>query len=125
MTRGYANIRIGSKVEFQISKDYRPRDSEIVGEKAINVTAVGGGPCDGGFQFTGKVTKWDKGRLIIEGEEGKEYHATRRQVESYRRLREGDEVEFEKPIRDKDDASAPAPNVNEAHYIVKIGGSWD
>jgi len=66
------NIKVGSKVEFEVKKGDK-------GDLAVNVTAVGGGPCEGGFQLQGKITKWE---VVIEGNDGEIYLATKRDVEA-------------------------------------------
>lgn len=97
----HQNVKVGSKVEFELES----RDNKK--PQAKSVTAVGGGPCEGGFQMKGKLTKWE---VFIEGEDGEMYFAKKRDVESTSLARaaasqSGIEVQFDtKDNQDKEDS---------------------
>lgn len=46
----YRNIKLGSKVEFVIKKN-----DESSRDRAVEVTAIGGGECEGGLQCFGNT----------------------------------------------------------------------
>jgi len=107
----HQNVKVGSKVEFTL-------DTEKKKPSASNVTAVGGGPCEGGFQKKGQLTKWE---VFIEGEDGEMYFAKKRDVESTSLARaaasqNGIEVQFDtKESHDKDSDKKLAA------YIIATG----
>merc|ERR1711879_716173 len=48
---GFKNAKAGSKVEFNVQSGEK-------GDSAVNVTAVGGEPCEGGMEMQGTVNSW-------------------------------------------------------------------
>jgi len=101
------NIKVGSKVQFEVEKGDK-------GDFAVNVTAVGGGPCEGGFQLEGKITRWE---VVIEGDDGETYFATKGNVESTS-FGAGRRVQFDINPDENGDKKLAA-------YIIKTGESAD
>jgi len=101
------NIKVGSKVQFEVEKGDK-------GDFAVNVTAVGGGPCEGGFQLEGKITRWE---VVIEGDDGETYFATKGNVESTS-FGAGRRVQFDINPDENGDKKLAA-------YIIKTGESDD
>jgi len=109
---GHKNAKSGSKVEFHIQTGEK-------GASAVNVTAVGGGPCEGGTQFQGTVRSWldEKMYGFIQGDDGNDYFAGDRDVWLEAGvLTPGERVQFD--VKYKEDGRC------QATFINSIGGEY-
>jgi len=105
--------KVGSRVEFHV-------DETDKGPKAVNVRAIGGGPCPGGRQKKGTVVKWIDNRgfgfIKVDGaaSDDEDVFAMDKELwEEAGRLNSGDRVEFD--IRTKQNGKLAAT------YITKEG----
>lgn len=96
--RGDKNVKVGSRVEFDVVSDKKER-----GDKACNVTAIGGNYVEQGRSL-GIVKEWHtfSGTGIITAEDGTgDIEAFARDVwQESTKLNEGDRVEYD-PLEDK------------------------
>jgi len=109
---GFKNAKTGSKVEFQVQSGEK-------GDSAVNVTAVGGEPCEGGMEMQGTVNSWLEERQFgfIRGDDGIDYFAGDRDIWIEAGvLTPGERVQFD--IKRKDNGQT------QAIFINTIGGEY-